>query len=155
MARRDTVLRSARLCVLCRSRSSHTLSILTLTRYAVGLALPARCYYIVGAKQLSRNENIMRKNCQRTLAAWRTGKSLRAAQSIWTDGETIFSYGTALVTGRGDQTILNRTTYSSTTSQHQNALAAELESFEVEGLEQGVTAHGLLLAATEKKGARS
>lgn len=96
----------------------------------------------------------MRVNCTQALRAWRKGKALRPAQSIWTDGETIFSYGTALVTKRADGTVvLNRTRYSVTTTIHQNTLAFELAgAVEVDNLSQGVDAYNLRFAADYAQG---
>lgn len=50
----------------------------------------------------------------------RTGKD-----SIWTDGQTIFSYGTPILTRVSRSIVVfNTTKYSVTTTIHQNALAA-------------------------------
>lgn len=67
----------------------------------------------------------MRKNCAEVVRAWEFGRANRRADSIWTDGRQIMSYGTVIlepVDGLG--LVLNRTRYSHTTSTHQNALAA-------------------------------
>lgn len=66
----------------------------------------------------------MRKNCQDVVRAWERGKACSKADSIWTDGHRIMSYGTCLVENVGGQLYLNRTRYSVTTTVHQNALAA-------------------------------
>jgi hypothetical protein len=73
----------------------------------------------------------MRKNCSDALNRFLLGeKSPRSAvgSSIWTDGTTIWSYATALVIrdAATQRCVLNRTTYSRTTTVHQNALAAFL-----------------------------
>jgi hypothetical protein len=75
----------------------------------------------------------MRKNTAQVLKAFAAGKAARPAASIWTDGVSIFSYNTCLVTpalaidGHPSFTlVLNRTSYSVTTSQHQTALAVAL-----------------------------
>lgn len=71
----------------------------------------------------------MRQNARAVLEAWRNDVPKRAAQSIWTDGENIWSYGTCIATPDPDapgQLIFNQTPYSVTTSGHQSALAAEL-----------------------------
>lgn len=96
----------------------------------------------------------MRKNCQQVVKAFDNSKAAEPAESIWTDGETVYSYGTAILTfvpGIGH--VLNRTQYSSTTSTHQNALAAEYARqapVEVDDLRQGTTRQDLVLAATAK-----
>lgn len=72
----------------------------------------------------------MRKNCRRALDRWNAGKPSprSAAASIWSDGETLWSYGTALAVRHHDGAIgLNVTRYSRTTSAHQNALRAALQ----------------------------
>lgn len=66
----------------------------------------------------------MRKNCQEVVRAWERGKACSKADSIWTDGHRIMSYGTCLVENVGGRLYLNRTRYSVTTTVHQNALAA-------------------------------
>jgi len=69
----------------------------------------------------------MRLNAQRVLGAWLAGRADRRNRAIWTDGESIYSYDTALVQkGPDGFLILNLTKYSKTTSQHQTALAAVL-----------------------------
>lgn len=70
----------------------------------------------------------MRKNCELAYKAWTDSKALRPAKSIWSDGDTLWSYGTALaaVDPARSMVVLNRTRYSVTTSIHQSALAAEM-----------------------------
>ena len=67
----------------------------------------------------------MRKNCQEVVRAWEIGQACSRADSIWTDGRRIMSYGTVIlepVDGVG--LVFNATQYSNTTSTHQNALRA-------------------------------
>jgi hypothetical protein len=89
----------------------------------------------------------MRKNTQQAVKAWRAGKALRPAQSVWTDGTTIFSYGTALLTRRADgMLVMNLTKYSRTTTVHQNGLKYALlgEDFDsVTGAPFGYSAYAL------------
>ncbi len=71
----------------------------------------------------------MRKNAQDAMFRFRgrqPSPSSVQGGSIWTDGDTIWSYGTALVTFNPQQTetLLNVTEYSKTTTIHQNALRA-------------------------------
>jgi len=82
----------------------------------------------------------MRKNCREALRAFQSGRAARPADSIWTDGETIWSYSTALVTRTPvGRLVLNRTKYSPTTSNHQTALAADLpQAIVVTDLPRGV-----------------
>lgn len=78
----------------------------------------------------------MRVNTRRTLAAFVAGRAARPASSIWTDGVTIWSYGTVIATrlpSTPGTLLFNATRYSVTTSIHQNALAVALreEGFEL------------------------
>lgn len=66
----------------------------------------------------------MRKNCRVAMNSFLAGKASRPADSIWTDGETLFSYETAIAVKKGGRVVLNRERYSDTTTIHQNALAA-------------------------------
>jgi len=65
----------------------------------------------------------MRKNCKQAFENWMVGSDSHPARSIWTDGETLWSYGTAIAT-RDDnlEVIFNATRYSPTTTCHQNAI---------------------------------
>lgn len=75
----------------------------------------------------------MRKNTQDAIAAFRRcqpSPRSRQGSAIWTDGETLFSYRTPLMTAlrcwdgaRSFTYVLNRTRYSVTTTIHQNGLA--------------------------------
>jgi hypothetical protein len=92
----------------------------------------------------------MRKNVQEVFDAWTVGRELRKTQSIWTDGDNIFSYGTAIATFGEyvDEAVLNVTKYSPTTSNHQNALRVLMERIdynivEVDALPFGVTPDSL------------
>lgn len=81
----------------------------------------------------------MRKNCQDVVRAWERGEACRRADSIWTDGERILSYGTCIVQPVGGRLYLNRTRYSVTTSVHQNALAEYFGDrvIEIDGVPRG------------------
>ena len=88
----------------------------------------------------------MRKNCQRALRSWCQNEGAVSAptESIWSDGETIWSYRTALVTKWGGTTVLNMSKYSTTTAVHQNALAAALpNATQVDGLPFGAGTYEL------------
>lgn len=67
-----------------------------------------------------------RVNCGKVFKAWAEGRSNRSADSVWSNGDHIYSYGTCIVARDGDRVILNRTTYSVTTTRHQNALYTAL-----------------------------
>lgn len=83
----------------------------------------------------------MRKNTQEVFAAWEKGKACRSSDSIWTDGVSIYSYNTALLTRKADgMLILNATKYSNTTSRQQSDLREMLvgERFDsITGAPQG------------------
>lgn len=104
----------------------------------------------------------MRKNTREVFRAWSEGRAKQAAPSIWTDGENIYSYGTCIVAripakflegyyGHGDRYAMNVTSYSTTTSTHQNALRDVLyrpAQVLVDYMPQGVKAEQLVAAAT-------
>ena len=72
----------------------------------------------------------MRKNTRQTVEAFLEGKARRPANSIWTNGDHIWSYGTMLVERHPTDPrslVFNATKYSPTTSQHQRGLRAVLE----------------------------
>jgi hypothetical protein len=71
----------------------------------------------------------MRKNTLEVFGAWMQGRERkRGRMSIWTDGETVYSYGTALLTRTEDgELIFNATKYSVTTSCQQNNLRELME----------------------------
>ena len=77
----------------------------------------------------------MRKNCQQVVSHWLMGQELRKAPSIWTDGESIYSYNTVILANVNGNLVLNRTKYSSTTTTHQNAIAAWLEAYGLNTIE--------------------
>ena len=67
----------------------------------------------------------MRKNTAKVLGDWLARRECRDYKSIWTNGRSIYSYGTVLVDREPDgRVILNHTKYSVTTSQQQNQIAA-------------------------------
>lgn len=78
----------------------------------------------------------MRKNCQRTINAWQKGKSFgKWGDSIWTDGDGIYSYATWIVCVcrggsryDGPRFLFNATKYSQTTTTHQNAIRAYMDT---------------------------
>jgi hypothetical protein len=70
----------------------------------------------------------MRKGTQKVFEAWRNGKHLRKQESIWTNGRTIFSYQTPIVSTENCRTTFNARKYSVTTSTHQNGLRFLLDS---------------------------
>lgn len=87
----------------------------------------------------------MRKNLSEAYAAWQERRPCRPAVSCWTDGQTLYSYDTAILTRAGDgRIILNRTKYSATTSQQQAALSYALPTFrEVYGIRRNANGFDL------------
>jgi hypothetical protein len=84
----------------------------------------------------------MRKNIAETLKAFHSFKIAKPSVSIATDGNSIFSYDTCIVTRDGDFFIVNCSQYSKTTSQQQNAILSDLPRFfviKVYGLYHGAT----------------
>jgi len=83
----------------------------------------------------------MRRNTQQAVTAWEKGKASRAASSIWTDGEALYSYGTVLVTREAGWLFVNRTKYSTTTSCQQSGVSYALRGLAqvcyVEGVPMG------------------
>lgn len=67
----------------------------------------------------------MRTNTSKVIAAFDAGKAYGNG-AIWTDGSSIYSYGTAIVVRLPSGLAINVTKYSTTTSNHQNALYAAL-----------------------------
>jgi hypothetical protein len=80
----------------------------------------------------------MRRNLSAVLNAWRLGKA-RKGQSCSTDGTRIYSYATCLVEREADgRVLLNRTTYSRTTTAQQRSLLVALTyALEVDGVPIG------------------
>ena len=81
----------------------------------------------------------MRANARKALTAWEAGKRWRGAESIWSDGVSIWSYRTEIMTRDADgRVLLNVTRYSPTTSRHQNALAMAIpDAVQVDGVARG------------------
>lgn len=67
------------------------------------------------------------KNVYEVFYAW-VKERRKASGAISTDGQTIYSYDTAILTRSDDgRIVLNRTKYSPTTSRHQNGIRAGLD----------------------------
>jgi hypothetical protein len=90
----------------------------------------------------------MRRNTAAVIRAFERRQPARPAASIWTDGEAIYSYNTCLLARDVGGLVLNRTSYSVTTSNHQTSLAVALRPQHVlHGLGFGVSPADLLRAA--------
>ena len=71
----------------------------------------------------------MRKNVKNAVQSWSDRSVNYTSPTISTDGNTIFSYNTAILERVGsDMAILNVTRYSQTTTKQQNAVASLLKS---------------------------
>lgn len=68
----------------------------------------------------------MRVNTRQTYEAWKIGKARKPASAVWTDGETIYSYGTRIVWREDGRVLFNRNGYSRTTTCQQNGLRVAL-----------------------------
>ncbi len=96
----------------------------------------------------------MRTTTKTAITLFHQGKASPPSQrgtSIWTDGETIWSYGTALVTRLSSHGFhgyaLNMTTYSRTTTDKQSSLRRELQPSpvqEVYDVDRGAGPHTLM-----------
>jgi hypothetical protein len=80
----------------------------------------------------------MRVNTGKALRAWTAGKMWKQAESIWSNGTSLYSYDTELARKDGETVYLNVTRYSYTTSRHQNALKKVLpDAVHVDGIPFG------------------
>ena len=71
----------------------------------------------------------MRKNTREALEAFHKGERAEPANSIWTDGEALYSYRTMIAVKANDIAIvLNNRQYSVTTSEKQNSTAEYFRS---------------------------
>jgi hypothetical protein len=113
----------------------------------------------------------MRKNTSETLHAWRAGRPYgRAGDSVWTDGESVYSYDTCIVAPAvtvpleidgGTYTVerfpLNVTEYSRTTSEKQRGAVAFMGPgvfVEVDNLYRGILPEHLAHHARERHAAK-
>ena len=91
----------------------------------------------------------MRENMRAVLKAYMQSKPCRKAESVWTNGDHIYSYGTCLLAKLDDGRVaFNVTKYSRTTTVHQNALRGYVQDagwpvVDVDGLYQGCSADHL------------
>lgn len=102
----------------------------------------------------------MRLNTRRVYDAWKAGKDAGDG-SIWTNGVSIYSYGTTILTRthrhegrRPGEVVLNYTSYSHTTTEQQGGLLCLARQdpgigrvLEVGSLPRGVSAAALIAVA--------
>lgn len=65
---------------------------------------------------------MLRKSTLQVFSAWKAGRDCRPGAAIWTDGQTVYSHGTAIMRRNGGRIVLNVKRYSATTSNHQVSL---------------------------------
>jgi hypothetical protein len=94
------------------------------------------------------------KNTTEVYQGWHEGKKVKKSKSIWTDGTSIYSYGTALLAyeGSGESVVVNITPYSDTTTNHVVTILRYLvdkgiEVIPVTDMEQDVSPEALLIVA--------
>lgn len=80
--------------------------------------------------QPSHEEIQMRRQLEQVLEAFLESEKCRPADAIWTDGDSIFSYNTCLLswvqTGDDEKAyVINGTRYSPTTTRYQNDIIAD------------------------------
>ena len=107
----------------------------------------------------------MRVNTRKTLDAWAVGRPRRTAESIWTDGQHIYSYHTCILAYPppeeciypGNGPVLNATVYSRTTTSKQCELVQWLVAHAaanvvyVYGMPEGCSATRVLQRAEEQR----
>lgn len=95
----------------------------------------------------------MRKNTREAVTAFDRRESANPAESIWTDGDTLFSYRTAIATYADDgRVIFNEAPFSPTTSEKQTGFldywgADNPALVKVEVHKRGATRNDLFAAA--------
>lgn len=98
----------------------------------------------------------MNSNAERVYRAFLSGTIARPASALWTDGDTLYSYETAIITRTHDVTpngprfVVNVTSYSKTTSAHRNGCVALLKGsyVTVDNIPKGTNGRELLEAAS-------
>lgn len=111
-------------------------------------------------KQLSTlpsdEEILMRRQLEQVLEAFLESETCKPASSIWTDGQSIYSYGTCLLAwvaldDDAKAYIVNGTHYSPTTTRYQNDLIADavqsgIELVIVQDVERGASPADVIAA---------
>ena len=77
----------------------------------------------------------MRASTLRVFNAWINQENDRQQNSVWTNGDDIYSYGTVIVSRVDDEVIFNSTRYSNTTTRHQNGIALLLKQSDIDFIE--------------------
>jgi hypothetical protein len=91
-----------------------------------------------------------RKNTTNVFESWMDGNRNIDNESIWTDGESIFSYSTCVLATYAGGIVLNVTNYSPTTNSHVRGILTLLRQTGLEknlvlvdNLERGISRKGL------------
>jgi hypothetical protein len=84
----------------------------------------------------------MRASTLRVFNAWINQENDRQQNSVWTNGDDIYSYGTVIVSRVDDEVIFNSTRYSNTTTRHQNGIALLLKQSGIDFTEVGAVPIG-------------
>jgi hypothetical protein len=97
----------------------------------------------------------MRKNMARVIGDFMAGRS-QIEKSCSTDGQTVYSYSTAIAARTDDgRIILNGTKYSPTTSRQQAAFRGYFTAdVTVDNVPRGATRETLLKLAEQQEGAK-
>ena len=101
----------------------------------------------------SKGHTTMRKNTKQVIGAFLAGEGCKKYPSIWTDGKTIFSYGTPILHRVSESVVVfNGTKYSHTTTQQQNSIRVALSwigafVFAGDDFPRGIPAYKLAEAA--------
>lgn len=97
--------------------------------------------------------NARQLGVNRVVRAWQAGESFKAG-SVRTDGRRVFSYGTCILEREADgRVIRNVTTYSTTTTRHQNAAGyAAVYALIVDDVPRGADTLGQYLLPRESVG---
>jgi hypothetical protein len=77
----------------------------------------------------------MRANTLRVFNAWINQENDRQQNSVWTNGDDIYSYGTVIVSRVNGEVIFNSTHYSKTTAAQQNGIALLLKQSDIDFIE--------------------
>jgi hypothetical protein len=77
----------------------------------------------------------MRASTLRVFNAWINQENDRQQNSVWTNGDDIYSYGTVIVSRVNGEVIFNSTRYSNTTTRHQNGIALLLKQSDIDFIE--------------------
>ena len=64
----------------------------------------------------------MRKMTRDVFKAWQLGRKCKPSASIWTNGDTIYSYSKPILRNKHGRTVMNIADYSPVTYEHQQGI---------------------------------